>query len=129
MEDRTHKIYTDEYVAHIASTYHEWRKKDGEYEDIKGFCKSVPMEEVKKHGFVLTPGRYVGIPDVQDDGVSFEEKMKGSIEPGKLADFTVLSKDIMTVPEPDILKAEVVYTIVDGKVQHEKGTPMKPAMP
>ncbi len=76
MEDKTHKIYTDEDVAKITDTYHEWRKKDGTYEDIKGFCKSAPMEEVKKHGFVLTPGRYVGIADVEDDGVQFEDKMK-----------------------------------------------------
>ncbi|MBI4551358.1 MAG: amidohydrolase, partial [Candidatus Latescibacteria bacterium] len=59
---------------------------------------------------------------------SFEENMKGAIEPGKLADFTVLSKDIMTVPEDDILKAEVMYTIVDGRVRYEKGA-MKPAVP
>ena len=76
MEDRTHRMFGDEDVTHVAGTYHEWRKKDGKYQDVKGFCKSAPMEEMKKHGFVLTPGRYVGIPDAQDDGVSFEEKMK-----------------------------------------------------
>lgn len=76
MEDRTHRMFGDEDVAKIASTYHQWRKKDGKYEDIKGFCKSASMEEVKKHGFVLTPGRFVGIPDAEDDGVPFEEKMK-----------------------------------------------------
>lgn len=60
---------------------------------------------------------------------SFHEHMLGSIKIGKLADFTVLSKDIMTVPEEEILQAAVEYTIVDGKVRYEKGKPMKPAVP
>jgi hypothetical protein len=51
---------------------------------------------------------------------SFEEGVKGSLTPGKLADVTVLSRDIMTVPEEEILKAEVVYTIVGGKVLYKK---------
>lgn len=57
---------------------------------------------------------------------SFHEDVLGSIEVGKLADFTVLSKDIMTVPENEILGTEIVYTIVDGKVRYERG---RPAMP
>jgi predicted amidohydrolase YtcJ len=51
---------------------------------------------------------------------AFEETIKGSIEPGKLADFTIFSQDIMTVPENDILKTEVAMTIVGGKVVYEK---------
>jgi type I restriction enzyme M protein len=47
----------------------------GGYRDIKGFCKSATLAEIKKHNFVLTPGRYVGIPDEEDDGVPFEDKM------------------------------------------------------
>lgn len=50
----------------------EW----GNYRDIKGFCKSASLEEIKKHNFVLTPGRYVGIPDEEDDGISFEKKWR-----------------------------------------------------
>jgi len=76
MEDRTHKAFADEDIAKIAGTYHEWRKKDGKYEDIKGFCKSASLEEIAKHNFVLTPGRYVGIKEEEDDGIPFEEKMK-----------------------------------------------------
>lgn len=75
MEDRTHRMFGDEDVARIANTYHEWRKKDGKYADIKGFSRSAPIEEVKKHGFVLTPGRFVGIPDAEDDVTSFGERM------------------------------------------------------
>lgn len=76
MADRTHREFTEEDIDKIADIYHEWRKKDGKYEDIKGACKSATLEEVQKHKYVLTPGRYVGLTDIEDDGVSFEEKMQ-----------------------------------------------------
>jgi len=76
MADRTHREFTDEDIAKITDTYHEWRKQDGKYEDIKGFCKAAALEEIEKHNFILTPGRYVGIPEEEDDGVPFEEKME-----------------------------------------------------
>lgn len=62
-------------IAKISGTYHEWRRRDSKYEDVKGFCKSANIEEITKHNFVLTPGRYVGIKDEEDDGIPFEEKM------------------------------------------------------
>lgn len=77
MADRTHREFTDADIAKITSTYHEWRKTGGKYEDEKGFCKSAKLEEIQKHNFVLTPGRYVGITDAVDDGIPFEEKMAG----------------------------------------------------
>ena len=77
MADRTHREFTEEDIAKISETYHEWRKRDGKYEDIKGFCKSANIEEITKHNFVLTPGRYVGIKDEEDDGIPFEEKIAG----------------------------------------------------
>lgn len=77
MEDRTHRAFSEEDIAKIAGTYHEWRKKGGKYENIKGFCKSATLEEITKHNFVLTPGRYVGIKDEEDDGIPFEEKIAG----------------------------------------------------
>ena len=52
------------------------KKEEGDYEDSKGFCKSATLAEIEKHNFVLTPGRYVGIPDEEDDGIPFEEKME-----------------------------------------------------
>ncbi|MFN8625767.1 MAG: class I SAM-dependent DNA methyltransferase [Candidatus Binatia bacterium] len=78
MVDRTHRELTDEDVARIAVTYHAWRgeKEAGEYADVPGFCKSAPLEEVRKHGRVLTPGRYVGAEAQEDDGEPFEEKMR-----------------------------------------------------
>jgi type I restriction enzyme M protein len=61
-------------VAKIADTYHAWRGDDG-YEDVAGFCKSATLEEIAGHDFVLTPGRYVGAEEVEDDGEPFEERM------------------------------------------------------
>ena len=77
MVDRTHRELTDEEIERIARTYHAWRgeKDDGEYEDIPGFCKSATLEEIRKHGHVLTPGRYVGAEAQEDDGEPFGEKM------------------------------------------------------
>jgi type I restriction enzyme M protein len=78
MVDRTHRELTDEDIARIAHSYHAWRgeKDAGEYRDVPGFCKSTTLEEVGKHGHVLTPGRYVGAQALDDDGEPFEEKMK-----------------------------------------------------
>ena len=76
MIDRRHRELTEEDISKISETYHEWRNIDGEYEDIKGFCKSAKIEEIREHEYVLTPGRYVGIEDVEDDGIPFDEKME-----------------------------------------------------
>ena len=94
MKDRVHREFAPEDIEKIEQTYHAWRsvgadsisalrKKRADmesaptipYEDIKGFCKSATLEEIEKHSFVLTPGRYVGIPDEEDDGIPFEDKM------------------------------------------------------
>jgi type I restriction enzyme M protein len=75
--DRTRRELTDEDVQKIANTYHAWRgeKKAGKYADVAGFCKSATLEEIGKQGNVLTPGRYVGAEEQEDDGEPFEEKM------------------------------------------------------
>ncbi len=86
MRDRTHRELTDEEIKKIADTYHAWRGESplpagegqGEevkYEDVPGFCKSATIDDIRKHGYVLTPGRYVGAPPQEDDGEPFEEKM------------------------------------------------------
>ena len=76
--DRVHRELTAEDIARIAETYHAWRGDSGAgtYEDVPGFCKSSTVEEIKKNGYVLTPGRYVGAQAVEDDGEPFEEKMQ-----------------------------------------------------
>jgi len=76
--DRTHRELTGEDIKRIADTYHAWRGEEdaGEYEDIPGFCKSATLEELRKHGHVLTPGRYVGAEAAEDDGEPFQQKMK-----------------------------------------------------
>lgn len=104
MVDRRHRELTNEDIDKITEVYHNWRNLDsgelrtqnrewknngdymllvaedsptyGGYEDIKGFCKSTTIEEIREHEYVLTPGRYVGIEEVEDDGVPFEEKME-----------------------------------------------------
>ncbi len=80
LKDRVHREFTDEDINKISKTYHNWRASISSaahvYKDIKGFCKSAKRDEVEKHGFVLTPGRYVGITDAIDDGIPFEEKMR-----------------------------------------------------
>ena len=77
MATRTLRVLSDDDLGKIASTYHNWRnKKPTEtYEDISGFCKSASIEEVATHDYVLTPGRYVGAADVEDDGEPIDEKL------------------------------------------------------
>lgn len=76
MIDRRHRELSDEDIAKISGTYHAWRSKNGKYEDEPGFCKSAKLEEVQKHGYILTAGRYVGAADVDEDPEAFDEKMK-----------------------------------------------------
>ena len=78
MVDRIHRELTDEDIARIADTYHAWRGEAGagDYADEPGFCKSAPLEEVRRHGHVLTPGRYVGAAPQEEDDEPFEDKMK-----------------------------------------------------
>lgn len=77
MIDRVHRELTDENIAKIAGTYHAWRgdKGAGKYEDVPGFCKSAKAKEIVEHGYVLTPGRYVGAEELEDEDEPFEEKM------------------------------------------------------
>ena len=76
--DRTRRELTDADIQKIADTYHAWRgeKAAGQYEDIPGFCKAATLDEIRKHGHVLTPGRYVGAEAAEDDGEAFAEKMQ-----------------------------------------------------
>ncbi|RSC37646.1 SAM-dependent DNA methyltransferase [Agrobacterium sp. FDAARGOS_525] len=85
MVDRVRREFTDEDIEKIAGAYHRWRAKPetrekngwADYQNEPGFCKSATLEEVRSHGHVLTPGRYVGAADAEDDGISFAEKFDG----------------------------------------------------
>ncbi len=78
MTDRVHRELSEADVAKIAGIYHAWRgdKGAGEYANAAGFCKAATLEEIRGHGHLLTPGRYVGAEVQEDDGEAFEEKMK-----------------------------------------------------
>ncbi len=75
MINRRTRELTNEDIRKIADTYHNWKKNDGSYEDIPGFCKSATLDEVRELDYVLTPGRYVGLPEEEDD-FDFEERVK-----------------------------------------------------
>jgi type I restriction enzyme M protein len=76
MVDRTRKEFSDADIEKITRTYHAWRCEGdaGAYEDVPGFCKSASLEEIKGHGYVLNPGRYVGSQDIEADDTPFEER-------------------------------------------------------
>lgn len=75
--DRAHKELSDEEIQKIADTYHAWQgeKGVGEYKEIPGFCKSAGIDEIKEREYVLMPGRYVGTETLEEDDLSFDEKM------------------------------------------------------
>jgi type I restriction enzyme M protein len=80
MVDRRHRELSQIDIKKIADTYHAWRGepidwKRVEYQDVAGFCKSVKIDEIRKQEHILTPGRYVGAAEEEDDGEEFEEKM------------------------------------------------------
>jgi type I restriction enzyme M protein len=78
MVDRTRKEFSDGDIEKITRAYHAWRGEGnaGAYEDVPGFCKAATLEEIKAHGYVLTPGRYVGAADVEEDGMPFAERLE-----------------------------------------------------
>jgi type I restriction enzyme M protein len=75
MISRKNKVLADTDIAKISEAYHNWRNKDGKYTDVQGFCKATTLAEVEANNFVLTPGRYVGTEEAEDDGISFDEKV------------------------------------------------------
>ncbi len=113
--DRVHRELTDADLDKITATYHRWRgdphpasghplplgEGQGEgvppkYEDVPGFCKAATTTEIAAHGHVLTPGRYVGAEEVEDDGEPFEEKMPRLVAEleGQFAESAKLEKAI-----------------------------------
>lgn len=74
MVDRKHRDFTEEDIVKLSDTFAAFQ--DGTMEDIKGFCAAVATEDIAKQDYILTPGRYVGIEELEDDGEPFDEKMK-----------------------------------------------------
>jgi type I restriction enzyme M protein len=105
--DRTRKEFSDNDVAKITGAYHAWRgeKDAGVYEDVPGFCKAVTLEEVRTHGHVLTPGRYVGAADIEDDDAPFAERFASlkttlgqQFEDGQLLEQRIVTAMMRIVP-------------------------------
>ena len=82
MIDRAQRSLADDDIAKIADTFHAWRGSESargngiDYEDAPGFCRSVTLQEIKDSDYALTPGRYVGAPEIEDDGEPIEEKIE-----------------------------------------------------
>lgn len=102
LKNRKNLEFTDEDIAKVANTYHTWKKSESEftelenYQDVQGFCKSVSIEEVKELNYVVTPGRFVGLPDDEEE-FNFEERfnfLKGELEK-QMAEESELNKKIM----------------------------------
>ena len=109
--NRRTREFSDEDIARIADTYHRWRKEDGNYEDVAGFCNAAPIEKVKELDYVLSPGRYVGLPDEEDDfdfGERFAE-LKAEFE-AQIKEEKTLNKRILA----NLDKIDL------GKIGHEK---------
>ena len=101
----------DEETQRIAQTYHAWRGTDDplrnphsevrEYEDVRGFCKSATTDEIAQHGYALTPGRYVGAEEVEDEGEPFDAKMTRLVAElnGQFAESAKMEQAIKANPE------------------------------
>jgi type I restriction enzyme M protein len=75
MVDRVLRAFDDEKdIHHIADTFHAWKKAEG-YQDAPGFSKAATLADIRAHDYILTPGRYVGAAEREDDGEPFEEKI------------------------------------------------------
>ena len=92
LETRVHRVFDEEDFQKIAGTYHAWRgeKGAGKYQDVPGFCQAASLEEIEKHDFVLTPGRYVGIEDADETTEPFEQRMDRLV--GELQQSQLLSR-------------------------------------
>jgi type I restriction enzyme M protein len=98
--DRIHRDLANEDIARIARSYHAWRgeKEAGKYQDVPGFCTSATLKEIASQSYILTPGRYVGAEEQEDDGEPFEEKMRGLVAKleGQFGESARLEKAIRT---------------------------------
>ncbi len=109
MVDRTRKEFSDADIEKITHAYHAWRGEGeaGAYEDVPGFCKSATLEEIKGHGYVLTPGRYVGAANVENDDASFTERF--DVLQSKLEEHFEASNRLTA-----ILRQKILGLVVNG---------------
>jgi len=106
--NRRTRVLTGEDIKKIAGTYHNWENPEGNYEDIKGFCKSATIEEVRELDYVLTPGRYVGLPEEEDD-FDFNER------------FTKLKAEFMEeLKEEEELKRRILENLERIRIEGSK---------
>jgi len=108
MVDRTRKEFSDADIEKITRAYHAWRGEGeaGAYADVPGFCKSATLEEIKAHGYVLTPGRYVGAAEVEDDDMPFAERFAALN--AELNEQFILSDRLST-----IIRSRIAYVVGD----------------
>ena len=100
--------FSAEDIQQVASTYHNWRNTDGKYEDIPGFCCAASIDEVREKDYILTPGRYVGLPEEEDD-FDFEER------------FTSLRNQLMKqIAEEDRINAKIKESLSLLQIQKEE---------
>jgi type I restriction enzyme M protein len=95
LSDRIHRNFSTEEITQIANTYHSWREGKG-YEDIAGFCKLVSLKDIREHDYVLTPGRYVGAEDIEEDDEPFDQKIArlSKVLDEQFAESNILEKQI-----------------------------------
>jgi len=106
--NRRNRALTDEDITAIANTYHNWRTGEGEYSNIDGFCKSATLQDIADKKFVLTPGRYIGLPDEEDD-FNFAERfaqLQTELQQ-QMKQETELNKRITTNLSKIVINAEV----------------------
>ena len=105
--NRRTREFSDEDIAQIADTYHDWRNPDGNYEDVPGFCNSTSLERVRELNYVITPGRYVDLTDDEDD-FDFAER------------FTELQKEFAAqLEEESQLNAKIQETLTKVEIEDE----------
>ena len=103
MVDRKHRDFTDEDIQKLADTFEAFQ--NGTLEDVKGFCSVADLQEIEKQDYILTPGRYVGIEEVEDDGEPFEEK---------------ISKDCSQFNEKEILEMGIHQQLMEKGGEYAK---------
>ncbi len=102
--NRRTREFSDDDINKVANIYHEWRKNDGDYKDIPAFCASVSIDKVRELDYVLSPGRYVGIPEEEDD-FNFSER------------FTALKKQFEEqLNEEAVLNEQILHNL--GRIEH-----------